>query len=443
MQRWLGLASRRIASNPVPHLASEIQVQPFLANFALAGLLGACLDVLIVQHSGPSGTFTDIQSACNQAHERDTILVKPGTYPSFEVVDKWLTVVADTGPSVFVNGGIQVRDLQVGKRVTLIGLFSSGAHTGNPGFQNGLRLMSDQGAVRVTNCQFLGAQGVNWEDTGKDGIYVDQSADASLSHCTSVGGLAALGYTAPAGGAGLHLIQSSAAVYDCTLQGSRGVDTQPPPYSFDAEPGGNGCSAESSQLFASHTTFQGGDGGDAGLLIWGGTSGGAGGNGLVLSGTNAIARLVSPTAIGGMGGYDGTGPVYAYPGQPFVGGPIITLPVTFRSMTLALDPIRENTTADVTVWGLPGDRVGLIVTTFDASAFNPTWNGVQLFPTGSSFLRFGTLPAHGMLTRHLPFGDLGPSVQSRTYQLQALFSGVDGVRVLGTPNSLVVLDSAY
>jgi hypothetical protein len=418
-------------------------MQPVLTNIALAGVLTAFFDVLIVQHNGPPATFSSIQTACNAAHERDTILVKPGIYPAFEVVDKWLTVVAEAGASVSVSGGIQVRDLQAGKRVTLIGLTSTGAPTGSPGFVNGLRLMSNQGAVRVTHSQFYGAQGVNWEEPGNDGIYLDHSADASFSRCTSLGGLAALGYTAPAGGAGMHLVQSSVAVYDCTLQGSQGVDTQPPPYTFDAEPGGNGCTAESSQLFASHTIFQGGHGGNAGLLIWGGTSGGAGGNGLVLSGANGIARLVSPTAIAGLGGYDGPGPVFANPGQPFVGSPIITLPVTFRSMTIPFDPIRENTDCDVIVFGLPGDRVGLIVTPFDASVFNAAWNGQQLFPTGSSFLRFGTIPTTGSLTRHLPFTDLGPAVGSRTYQLQALFSGTDGVRVLGTPYSLVVLDSAF
>jgi hypothetical protein len=400
--------------------------------------LAVFLDVLVVQPGGPAGTFSDIQSACDQANERDTILVKTGTYPQFEVANKWLTIAADAGVSVNVSGGISVHDLAAGKRVTLIGLNSLGAPSTGPGFQDGLVLTSNQGSVRVQSCQLQGSYGAQFKEPGGDGVHIEHCSDVSLSHSSLLGGLGAYGYTGASGGAGLRLTQSSAAVYDCTLEGGHGADGVPPPWLTDGGEGGDGCHSDSSELFASHTTFRGGHGGDCAYGL-GATTAGGGGDGLIILG-GGIARLVSPTAIGGPAGQDPWG---TSPGQPLAGGPIITLPVTFRSTMISPDPIRESTTLTITVSGQPGDKVGLALTPFTSSMFNAAWNGQQLFPAGTPFLRFGTIPTSGTLVQHMPIADLGPGVASRTYQMQALFSGTDGHRVLGTPVSLLVLDSAY
>lgn len=396
--------------------------------------LAAWLDVLVVQPNGPAGTFSDIQSACNQAHERDTILIKAGSYSSFEVVDKWLTIAADVGGSVTVNGGISVRDLAAGKRVTLRGLTSSGA-SGVGNFFEGLRLTMDHGPVRIMSCAF---QGVGPGFPGGDGVSVDHCDDVSLSHCVSSGGIGATGYAGPdRGGHGVSLTHSSVALHDCVLSGGYGLNSIPPPADTDGADGGDGCNSDASVLFASATTFQGAHGGDC-ALSFGLTDAGSGGNGLTV-GNGGIARLVSPTATGGAAGF---GP-NASAGWPLSGSPILTQAVSARRMTVGPDPIREGTSLTISVNGQPGDAVGLVLTPFTSSTFNAAWNGQQLFPAGTPFLRFGTIPAGGTLVQHLPIADLGPGVASRTYQMQALFAGTDGHRVLGTPVSLVVLDSAY
>jgi hypothetical protein len=269
---------------------------------------------------------------------------------------------------------------------------------------------------------------------GGDGVRVEQCSDVSFSNCSAIGGLAAYGYAGPAGGAGMRVLQSTAAVYDCTLIGGRGSDGSTMLFS-DGGNGGDGCRSESSELFASHMTFQGGQGGDGvQLLAW--TTPGSGGDGLAQYG--GIARVISPSASGGMAGM---GPM-GYPGQPISPG-VITLPVTFRQTLVSQDPIREGSTLNVVLAGQPGDKVVLAVTPYTSSTFNAAWNGQQLFPAGTAFLRCGTISAGGSLSKLLTIAELGPGVQARTYQAQALFAGTDGYRVLGTPVSLVVLDSAY
>jgi hypothetical protein len=75
----------------------------------LLGLLGlARADVLTV---GPTAVFAEVQTAVDAAADGDTILVARGNYASFSIVDKAVTVVADTGADVFVDGPLAVAQL--------------------------------------------------------------------------------------------------------------------------------------------------------------------------------------------------------------------------------------------------------------------------------------------------------------------------------------------
>src|SRR5688572_25261645 len=104
----------RFASIPGPLMAASI----------LAG-------VLIVHPTQP-GAFPDIQSAVDVAKERDTILVKPGTYSTFHVDNKWLTIAGDVPGNVQVTGGARVSNLDAGKRLTLVHLTLTGSNTSSP-----------------------------------------------------------------------------------------------------------------------------------------------------------------------------------------------------------------------------------------------------------------------------------------------------------------------
>lgn len=412
----------------------------------------ALLDVLVVQPNGPAGTYPDIQSACNQTHERDVILVKSGLYPAFEVLDKWLTIAADTGASVTVDGGIRVHDLSSAKKVTLIGLHSSGTHFGTSPNPYALELASDQGSVRVEGCTFQGVNGVLLGDkSGWAGVRIANCPDVELSHCTSTGGTGQAGDSiigpAPGtGGPGMTVQASNVTLYDCTIHGgfgSSGVSQTNP----DGGNGGTGCPCSTSTLFASRTSFIGGSGGSGFTWCESFTVGGVGGNGLQVA--PGPARLLSTTEAGGAGGFSQGLNCFSFtpeaPGVPRVGPPsaFVDLAVVGRSMTVGQNPVREGTALAITAVGQPGDRVGFVFSPFTSSAFNAAWNGQQLFPEGPALLRFGTIPAGGSLVQHLPIADLGPGIAGRPFQLQAVFAGTDGHRVLGTPISLLVLDSAY
>src|SRR5262249_40423605 len=91
-----------------------ILASTFLATSALA-------NVIVVNAAG-GGNFMDIQSGVSSAFDGDTILVKPGTYAGFTINGKSVTVVADSGPAVNVQGAVFVSNLSASQVVVLSGL---------------------------------------------------------------------------------------------------------------------------------------------------------------------------------------------------------------------------------------------------------------------------------------------------------------------------------
>jgi hypothetical protein len=427
----------------------------FLRPAAIPGpLMSVCVlaGVLIVHPTQP-GAFHDIQSACNAAAERDTILVEAGTYPTFEVVDKWLTIASDNA-SVTVSGGARVRNLQAGKRVTLVGLTLTGGNGGSPATRHGLELISSMGPIRIDHSDLGGASYVySVLPDGGDGLRVAGCADVAVGRSQIHGGLSAYGYGSTplppgTGGAGVRAIGSSVVVYDCLVSGGWGANGTSP-VTLDGGDAGPGCRAISSTLLASRSMFYGGVGGDgwAGIGSANYAYGGSGGDGIRLESPSCLARLVSTMAYGGTGGFS-YGPMWVpggTVGNPYLGGQFVDLGSIGRSMSVSADPIRESTSAMLTMTGHPGDRVGFFVSTNAASTFNSGWHGQQLFPDFPAplFVDAGVLPQSGMLTYNLPFPDLGAGVAARTFLIQPVFSSATVRLVLGTPVPLVVLDSAY
>jgi hypothetical protein len=72
-------------------------------------------------------------------------------------------------------------------------------------------------------------------------------------------------------------------------------------------------------------------------------------------------------------------------------------------------------------------------------------SGVRFTPQSPPpvVLNLGTIPAGGTLNAAIPSFDLGAGVESRSYFLQALHRLPNGERVLGSPASVVVLDSSF
>jgi hypothetical protein len=420
---------------------------PPLAAWVVAG-------VLIVHPTQP-GAFPDIQSACDAAKERDTILVKSGTYPTFEVDDKWLTIAADSPGNVTVNGGARVRNLDAGKRLTLIGLTLNGTNVGIPEKRNALDGVANQGALRLDNCILNGAPFVfSVLPNGGDALRVEACADVAISRSELRGGPGAHGYlfapTSPGrGGAGVHAVASSVVLHDTSVRGGHGQQGSNAAWSIDGGDGGHGCLATASVLFASRSSFTGGHGGN-GYEQWAKTYGGAGGDGVRLEGSKNLLRRISTTFSIGLGGQSYGGlipPPAGASGVAFRGLPteLVDLVPAGRSMSVRQNPIRESTSAALALTGQPGDRVGIFISLQAGSSFNPAWSGQQLFPhfPAPAFIDAGVVPGSGLLSFSLPFPDLGPGVDARTFLIQPAFSSATHRLVLGTPIPLLVLDSAY
>jgi hypothetical protein len=152
---------------------------------ALSGLLATTsfANVLVVDASG-GGSYTQIQAAVDAAVDGDTVLVESGSYLSFVVSAKSVSIVGDTGSDVHVVGAIRVRDLAAGQTLVLENLKAAGA-AGDSISVYGLYLKSNLGHIRVEACDFVGGASFT---TGFDAIRIESSSDVALTRTTSRGG---------------------------------------------------------------------------------------------------------------------------------------------------------------------------------------------------------------------------------------------------------------
>ena len=90
--------------------------------------------------------------------------------------------------------------------------------------------------------------------------------------------------------------------------------------------------------------------------------------------------------------------------------------------------------------------MGLYIGTSTAFHYSPAQKGVKLVsgnqtPVYAALL--GSADAHGDLSTTFAFPDLGPGVQASEYYLQVIVRTAQGARILGSPVSVTVLDSAF
>src|SRR4029079_14536421 len=81
------------------------------------------------------------------------ILVKSGNYTGFSISDKTLSVVADNGANVVVQGQVRVDGLASSRSVLLSGLRIV------PSASSAFAAQNDLGGVRVHGCWIAGANG--------------------------------------------------------------------------------------------------------------------------------------------------------------------------------------------------------------------------------------------------------------------------------------------
>lgn len=423
-----------------------------LSSCGIAALALPCFaDVLVVNAAG-GAPYTDIQSAIQAAQDGDVVLIESGTYPTFVVRNKTLSITADTDETVVVAGPIRVQDLGAGKTVVLSGLQSKGTSNGLPIETHGLYMKDDLGSVRIELCTFEGMTGQpNTCLYPGSGAHIEDCADVALIACT-MNGTVPNGSFGGHGGFGMTAIRSSVAVHDSIAHGADAgpysgclADQEPPHLGGDGARGGHGCSAEDSFVFASRATFHGGNGATgAGPDRWGGD----GGTGFRLTGAASHAELLDCTNSGGEGGFGvpglcGSCVVDGADGPPFFSqtpSALTLLPGSGRVL-LARSPVREGAPLVLTFYGQPGDAVQLLAskqTEFDATT---SFVGVDLVDATRA-RRIGTIGASGSLTVSLPFTDLGARVENRTLHLQPVFVK-GGSATLGSYRVVVLLDSSF
>jgi hypothetical protein len=403
--------------------------------------------VWVVDSSG-GGDYFRIQPAVNAAVDKDTILVKSGTYPGFTVDDKALSIVGDAGASVQLSGRVTVKNLASGKVVVLGGF--TAIVSGGPV----LRIQDDAGSVRV-QAAVLDAASVNSSYPAWSTVDVVNSADVFLTECTLTGvdGSHEPGGTGTPGGTGLSLVNSDAAVYDCTIRGGDGGDSVGGPnwsQRFGGI-GGTGCSvASGSFLFASDTTFRGGDGGDSATTGFCGGWGEGGEGGIGLSISAPQAELIGSSTQGGAGGH-GYGDPGCFPCGCFDGAPGLAVDhaafvdLIPGSPRILQGPLvaRENTVAALDFQGEAADFVYLYLARQTVFQFSLPRKGVYIVPPASPAQAMGTADGTGNLPAGLSIPALGGGAQSRVYFLQSLHRTGASSRSLGTGRSLVVIDSMF
>lgn len=112
-------------------------------------------------------------------------------------------------------------------------------------------------------------------------------------------------------------------------------------------------------------------------------------------------------------------------------------------MLVAPRVAHENTSVPFTFHGVPGDQVRVYLARTPDFVFNEPFRGVNLTvqPPHARTLSFGTIPASGTLGTHVVLPDLG--LDAKTYFLQSVFMSAAGQWFLGSPVTLIDLDSSF
>lgn len=419
-------------------LVSAILALTSFASSAIAGVLTVA----------PTGAqYTQIQTAVNAAGPDDVILIGPGAYSAVTIDGKGLTLIKQGTADISILGTTTVRNLSASQRVVLSGLRGFGQpsaqYTATDGM--GLLIENNAGNVRVEYCSFFGAIGW-WDNThgpfsggscglntpeckGRNGAVLFQNtAGVSFGACELRAGRGAdAAHTtiwecgvgnSERGGDGLLVVATLASLYDTFCIGGRGGSN-----GTVGGAGGAGCrtTAGTSQtgVFASATTFAGGNGGDAWDYFNSGA--GAGGTGLIV-GPSTGAHLLAQQTFGGWGGvaFFGGFPPGANGAPMSSGGSIFTVPESALRMTT--DRVAHaGSRVNVRVQGTPGQVIYLRVSPEPTFKILPSWHGtlLSLRSPGSEDTLLGTIPASGILQRRFLVPELPAGATSSIAYVQA------------------------
>lgn len=354
---------------------------------------------------GAEVDFTGLQEAIDAAAEGDTLLVRPGSYtapPAFPpqpltIAGKSLTIVGDAGRPV-VATNLVVSGLGASQTLVLRGLDF---------VDTGLEATSCAGVLWIEDADFSGQ---NFSSTPVP-IALDDCAAVHLNR-VSAEGIRQIPSSYPA----LVATDSSVHLYDCALVGGDG-------YVIISD-GAPAASVSGGYLFASGTSFDGGDSG-------------CGGSGIVLFGASPLAELLDCTPTAGTPASCSGSPF----GQPVLAttGTAIVLPDSARSFSVDA-PVRAGQSTTLAFAGEPLDLVFLDFSLAPGSLVAPALSGVLQPSVVGLRVRFlGVLPASGQLLVPVTIQPLGVPVV--TLSMQGAFFTQGGTFVLSGGSELVLLDA--
>ena len=394
------------------HLATR----PLLLALSTPAL--AQLPIVVDDVAGPGVDYTSLQAAVDAAGAGDSILVKPGTYAGFTIDGKTIRMGADVPSSVDVTSQVAVRNVAEDQFVALKGL---SIVTTTP-----MSISSCDGAVQIEDC-VIAATGIALFESIV-ALSVSGCDEVILVDCFVDGGdfISAL----QAGGTGLTASNSGLSIWDSQLFGGT---------YFTGVAGTSGAFLSDCDLFASGSTFTGGEGGpgdpDTGNPFQPCTDGAAGGAGLTA--TSPIPRtytLIECTLTGGAGG-PSTNPACnvgsAGPASDLTSVILDEPAIAARHYDLTF-PIVQGVPGQVVFDGQPGDLVWTIYSLGADSREFPLFLGTLALADPLKYVYFGTIPGSGqkLIPVNVTLSSGAPFVAIHEQVL--FFNLVDGF-VHGTP----------
>ncbi len=401
-------------------------------------------DVLTV---GTAGDYSTITDALMAATDGDILLVEPGSHASFVVDNIGVSVIADSGGTIRTTK-VTVRNIAAHQTVVLAGL-SCTVSPFPPAAKTALTLENNAGSIRCEDCWFTGVGFPN----GDPGARISLCNDVAFIRCTVKGGGGWANYPCGGhGGRGMESSSSMVTLYDCFLSGGAG-GVEAMAAGCDGGDGGNALHAYSSFVFASGSEFKGGNGaygtyGDFGVDPG---DGGDGGDGIYLC-YPSVAWLLDNITSGGDGGPGGVDYTGGPPGASGKDGEDVNaIPSMVHYMLETAhhleitSPAREGETIQIVFTGEVGDHAVLLFSAYTEAHFIQGLRGVFLLPL-SPFplvLGLGPLNASGTLTVPVIIPELGLNIAGIRIHTQSYFWNSSGMNVMGTAQTIFLLDAGF
>jgi hypothetical protein len=388
----------------------------------------------------PNSLYTTIDAAIVAASDGDVILVKPGTYSGFTLVDKSLWIIAETASTVEVVNTAKIQSLSAEREVVVRGLKL--LNSAGPASSPGLEITNCLGPVRIEGCTIAGRQAFPasqyYASAGGPGAVVTSSARVAFLRGTIDGGdgFYSEHQVAPSSaGNGLTATNSSLALYDCQIEGGIGGSTLDGP-GDDGGNGGHGVAITGGELFASGCEIRGGKGGNggpAGIFDPCG-QGGNGGHGLS---STANAKGLDNVFVGASGG-GGCSPSFGGTPGVAISGSFVALTGNARHLR-ATTPVAEGNVISYILGGKPNDAVLIEAAPSAAHQYVPQNLGVLLLGPSTTLAALN-LDSNGFAVHTYVVLELGSGVEAEKFHVQGYFTDGTSV-VLSSASEVVLLDS--